>query len=111
VVENVPYALAFLATAVRKAGLEVETATTGSEAVEKFRLRPADLLVIDHRLDGTTGEIVYAAIRGIRASTPAILVTGFAGEVKRPEQFLQVISKPFRVNVLLDAVRAALSLE
>jgi signal transduction histidine kinase len=58
----------------------VETALSGSDALEKFRAAPFDLVITDHVMAGMTGEQLAFALKDIRPTTPVILLTGYAGE-------------------------------
>jgi FixJ family two-component response regulator len=69
--------------------VEIESFTSPELAIEYMRLNPADLVFIDFRLPGTTGDQVAHAMN---ISKPIVLITGEL-EVKTSYPFHSVIQK------------------
>ena len=70
-----------------------------------------DLLVLDHRMPGTTGLEVLTLLRSAEWDTPAILMTGFADSrvVEEAARLgVKVLSKPFRAEELTRSAIALL---
>ncbi len=57
-------------------GLEVEAAASGEEALEKLRVRPFDVVLLDIRMPGMGG---IAALSAIKAANPLIEVIALSG--------------------------------
>jgi signal transduction histidine kinase len=55
----------------------VETALSGSEALEKFRCGHFDLVISDHVMAEMTGEQLAVAIKEINPHVPVIILTGY----------------------------------
>ena len=105
--------LAALARAFRSAGYEIETASSGQEALEIAQAGPPDLVVSDHRMPEMTGVELLAEFRQRFPDVVRILLTGYAdinaatdainlGEVYR------FISKPWNDEDLKITIRNAL---
>ena len=109
-------ALAMAVTdALRDAGLSVDHAGDGQEALARVRARNYDVLICDLKMPRVDGMTFY---RAIAAATPAlarrvIFVTGDVAGTDA-ERFLEEsgcrwLSKPFRLAELLRAVRDTLA--
>ena len=87
----------------------VATASSGREALEKFRLRPFDLVVMDRSMPEMNGEQTARFIKQVNQNVPVILLTGFSGQIgedgSKPETVDMVLNKP----ITLDALRRTIS--
>lgn len=101
--------------ALSDAGLIVEHAGDGEEALARVREKTYDLVICDLKMPRVDGMTVY---RAIAAATPAlarrvIFVTGdvadSAAEAFLEESGCRWLAKPFRLADLLRAVREALA--
>lgn len=92
---------------------EVETASSGEEALHKFSIQPFDLVVSDLRMPGIDGLTLLQTIRQSNQGTHLILMTAYGSEqvelASRKLRLHNYITKPFRVEDLLDSVRSALA--
>jgi two-component system, OmpR family, KDP operon response regulator KdpE len=111
VVDDEPQFLRALATNLRGAGYEVETATTAQEALTAAGLRPPDAVILDLLLpDGTGTEVC----RELRAWTkvPIVLVSAVGDEAEKIAALDagadDYVTKPFTMGELLARLRAAL---
>ena len=96
---------------LRKDGYEVVTASTGQEALERFRDGSFDLVVLDVMLPQTDGFAVCRELRA-RSSVPIIMLTA------KTEEFDKVlglelgaddyITKPFSMREFRSRVKAVL---
>jgi two-component system KDP operon response regulator KdpE len=111
IVDDEPQFLRALATSVRGAGYEVETATTAAEATVKAGLRTPDAVILDLVLPDRSGTEVTRELRGW-TSTP-ILVVSAVGDEEEKIAALDAgaddyVTKPFAIGELLARLRAVL---
>lgn len=93
-------------------GFEVTICSGGEEALAKFDPDEHDLVLTDYGMPDLTGLQVAAAVRRRSPNTLVVLVTGWGCDLDAnapPAGVTAVISKPFRLGTLVEAVRAALS--
>jgi signal transduction histidine kinase len=85
----------------------VETASSGSDALEKFRTSQFDVVITDHVMAGMTGEQLAVAINQLNPKVPVILVTGYASGYTVGKQYSEavdlVLAKPLSRAALRDA--------
>lgn len=86
-------------------GFETVLAGTGPEALDRARVGPLDLAVVDLNLPGASGRDVVRALHERRPGLPVVLMTGESG-LKAPEG-TTLLSKPIRIETLFEVVRAA----
>ena len=111
VVDDEPQFLRALATNLRGAGYEVETATTVAEALTAAGLKPADALILDLVLPDGSGTEVTRELR--RWSDAPIIVVSAVGDEDEKIAALDAgaddyVTKPFAIGELLARLRAAL---
>lgn len=93
-------------------GHQVILAASGEEAVRLFQSCPVDLVLTDLGMPGMNGLEVARALKALSSNTPVALVTGWGGvaeDARGSSDVDRVLSKPFRVRDVLDAVRELLS--
>jgi signal transduction histidine kinase/ActR/RegA family two-component response regulator len=96
------------------AGYRVTVARDGAEAVDLFESAPDafDLVLLDAVMPAMSGRVVYERIRAVRPELPIVVASGYAGGVFPPgflrEREESILSKPYRRDSLLLAVRRAL---
>ncbi len=87
---------------------EVETAENGREGLEKFKAGHFDIILSDRAMPEMNGDQLAAAVKKINPSMPVVLLTGFGdlmiGAGEQPEGVDLVVSKPFNLNSLRDAL-------
>jgi len=111
VVDDEPQLLRSLRTTLAAHGYDVQTATTGEEALALLAARLPDLVVLDLVLPGLSG---LAVCQELRARTPVpILILSARGDERDKVAALDTgaddyLTKPFGVNELLARIRAAL---
>lgn len=76
------------------AGYRVTLATDGVEGLEADARDPADAVVTDFRMPRMMGGEMLAHLRRRRTDLPAIVVTGYPGEVDVSAPHTVVLSKP-----------------
>jgi CheY-like chemotaxis protein len=112
VVDDDESALLLIKQVLVNAGYLVRIATNDDDAVTLFQVEPADLLLIDKNLPGTSGFNVITRLRSLYPDLPAIVVTAHPEPVLSGVTKIQgYLAKPFeRLSVLTDTVANVLSL-
>jgi two-component system KDP operon response regulator KdpE len=111
VVDDEPQFLRALATNLRGAGYEVETAETAAAAVAAAALRPPDAVVLDLLLPDGSGRDVCRSLR--EWSESPIIVVSAVGDDDEKIAALDAgaddyVTKPFAIGELLARLRAVL---
>lgn len=93
-------------------GFAVAEAGRGEEALELIGQRPFDLILLDLVMPGLSGMEVLGRIRQKLPRLPVIIITAFASVENAVEAMRRgatdYVTKPFRVDALLAAVRRSL---
>ncbi len=63
---------------LESAGLTVLTARSGAEALETFRTRKPDVVVLDYWMPGMKGVSVAGEMKSLRPDVPIMVLSGFA---------------------------------
>ena len=92
-------------------GFQVESATSGTDALKLSRKRDFDVLVADVKMPGIDGLDLMAAIKRDHPELPVILFTGH-GSVAEAERGMQggafdYVMKPVDIDVLVEKIRNA----
>ena len=102
-----------LTKVLEKAGYEVQVALDGESALGFLRARTFDLMLLDVWMPGMSGLEVLAAMRTEKIATKAVVMTSdetpetVARAVR--EQAYHYLSKPVKIDALLELVSNALS--
>ena len=111
VVDDEPAIRALVAKIIDRAGLSVDTAANGQEAIEKLDHHSYAVLVVDLMMPQVDGYAVIDHLRDRGAQKPAIIVitAGDAAAIRRLDGAMvhSVVRKPFDIEVLSDLVMAA----
>lgn len=87
----------------------------GAEAVELFRTRGADLVLMDISMPVMDGYEAFARIRELAPSLPIIALTAYAFEADRQRMFDagfdDCLAKPLRADVLRTKIARLLGIE
>jgi two-component system, OmpR family, KDP operon response regulator KdpE len=110
-VDDEPEILRALETILRGAGYEIETATSGNEALARATLRPPDAVLLDLVLPDRSGIEVCRELR-TWTQIPILLLSVVGDEGEKVEALDagadDYVTKPFAVNELVARLRAAL---
>ncbi len=92
-------------------GYRCEEAASGSEALEKIRDNPVELVIMDIKMPGKSGFEVLPEMRAICPDTAVIMATGVTDTITAIQCMKQgaydYITKPFNVDeVALSVARA-----
>jgi len=111
VVDDEPQFLRALATNLRGAGYEVQTAATAAEALQAAALNPPDAVILDLLLPDGTGTGVCRELRAW-SDAPIVLVSAVGDEDEKIAALDagadDYVTKPFAIGELLARLRAVL---
>jgi signal transduction histidine kinase len=101
----------FIVESLQGSGYVVDAASNGLDGLKALEGQAHDLLIVDFAMPGMNGVEVIQAARRRTPDLPIILATGYADmaavdAVMEPDR---VLRKPFRIDDLTTAVRAALT--
>jgi DNA-binding NtrC family response regulator len=100
-----------LAERMRARGLQVRTAYSGSEALERVASESFDAIVLDLAMPGLDGIETLKRLRARDTNLQIMLLSGQATVALAAEAMKQgaveVLEKPADIDVLLDMIRAA----
>jgi len=86
-------------------GYDVVTASSGAEAIERFRSGTRiDLVITDQAMPGMTGTQLAEALRVVRPDLPILVATGYAERAKIASAGLILLDKPFSQAALAGAI-------
>ena len=112
VVDDEPNIVELLSASLRYAGFEVETATSGTQAVEVARRFAPDLLILDVMMPGMDGFDVVKRLRSGGNRYPVLFLTARdATEDKVTGLTLggdDYVTKPFSLEEVIARIRAIL---
>jgi len=108
VVDDEPYVCDAVRMMLAFDGHQVQTASSGKEALTLFAKGKYDVVITDYAMPGMKGDELAVAIKSIAPEQPIVLITAYAEMLKSAETPLtgvdSIISKPF----LLENLRAAI---
>ncbi|MCF4996843.1 response regulator [Pseudomonas syringae] len=101
-----------LSNLLRSAGIQVETFASTAEFLQHAKTDGASCLVLDVRLQGSSGLEFQSQLAKSNTNIPIIFITGH-GDIEMSVKAMKAgavdfLAKPFREQDLLDAVSAAL---
>jgi len=101
-----------LAKTLALAEYDVDIAADGRAALERMRMYPYDLLIVDLKMPGMDGLSVIREAKRYKSELPVIIITGFSTETSAIEAVnlgvAGYLTKPFRVPQVLAAAAKAL---
>lgn len=101
-----------LSTYLRCDGHHVATAASGREALEKFRRRRFDLVVVDRVMPEMSGEQTARFIKQLNQNIPVIMLTGFGALIEvtssQPQAVDVVLNKPITSDTLRRTIEKLL---
>lgn len=111
-VDDEPAILKVVRSTLLRAGYHVLEADSGSRAMELIAAaeNKVDLLISDIVMPGIDGWTLMRQARQISPALRTLAMTGYSDQIgdKATEAGCEVLSKPFSIDTLLAAVRAAL---
>ncbi|RUO65040.1 Response regulator receiver domain-containing protein [Pseudidiomarina planktonica] len=101
--------LEVLQTMVAREGIEVTTAKTGDEALEKALSQNFDLVLLDYEMPGLTGAQVAAKLQDANYTAPLVAVTGHQSATElsacRDAGMVATIHKPIAPDALEELLK------
>ncbi len=103
-----------LAHVVKKLGHEAIVTSSGAAGIAAFKHKPADFVITDLKMEGTTGVDVLKSIAAIDPDVPIMIITGF-GTVETAVEAMKLgafdfVTKPIQTEVVKLKVMRALEL-
>lgn len=102
----------FLARSLELAGHEVLAFADGEDALPALSAGPFDILISDIVMPRIGGIELAVRARDVVPGVPVIFITGFSAvsieDLDTIEGVSQMLSKPFHLNSLVEAVNRAL---
>ncbi|MCD4655615.1 response regulator, partial [bacterium] len=117
VVDDSEHNRRLLQTLLKNSGFKVVTASDGLDAVETFKQKTPNLVLMDLKMPAMNGDEAARLIRLLPggSSVPILLVTANTSDACLPEDlaelFQTVIRKPFKDTEILSSIRDALRLD
>lgn len=96
-------------------GFDVAPARDGREALDLFRRDPDRFRVVllDLTMPHPGGEAVFRHVRQLRPDTPVVVMSGYneqeVGDLFAGKGLAGFVQKPFRIDDLMAAMRAAVT--
>jgi DNA-binding response OmpR family regulator len=108
IVDDEPGIADALAMVLSDEGHTVRTASHGAEAAALLSREPVDLIVSDVMMPMVDGVALVLQLRGRGDNTPVVLMSAAPHRV-RELPGVQLVSKPFDLDALLDLVASTLN--
>jgi CheY-like chemotaxis protein len=95
-------------------GFTVTIATSGKAALELCRTHPFQIVFLDVNMPDLNGLETFKAMRTIIPGVPVVMITGYGRSLRHLiEEARQLgvracIDKPFKINQILETIRAVL---
>ncbi len=111
VVEDEPMVREVICVYLAEDRHEVTTAENGREGLDKFKAGSFDLVMTDRAMPEMNGDQLAIEVKKLRPEQPIVLLTGFgdlmAGSGEQPQGVDLVVSKPFTLATLRNAIAKA----
>ncbi len=112
VVDDDEALLRLIRLALASEDFEVRTARDGLEGLEALEDHPFDLIVLDLQMPRMSGESMYAELRARGHTLPVLILSAYGAERARIQLRADAaMGKPFDVDLLIDRIRALLSVQ
>ena len=104
-----------LSVSLEHLGYEVETASSGPEALEKYRNsgQPYHLVILDMIMPNMSGDKVFSELQGIDPGVRVLVISGYSSEAAVQAILdgggLDFMAKPFTIEDLSRKVRQCIS--
>lgn len=112
VVEDEPLVREVLSVYLTEDHHQIVMAANGREGLDQFKTREFDLVLTDRAMPEMNGDELAAEIRRLKPNQRVILLTGFgdlmSGSGEHPKDVDLVVSKPFTLSTLREAIAKSL---
>ena len=113
VIDDEPIILEVLSQLLTSEGYEVESSSSGEEALQKYESRTFDLVLLDLMMPGMSGLDVLRALQRIQPEALVIIITAYASVESAIEAMkigaFDYVQKPFKHEELLLTIARALA--
>jgi DNA-binding response OmpR family regulator len=110
-VDDEPAIRALVAKIVERAGLTVDTAADGADAIEQLEANAYSVVVVDLMMPNVDGYALIDYLKTRGGEKPAIIVisAGESGALRQLDGSVvhSIVRKPFDIDVLGDLITAA----
>ena len=93
-------------------GITADYATSGDKAIEKFGNSSYDIVVIDLKLPGMSGEELLRYVKKSHPHLPVLMITGHGsghdGTFSKPDGVYDLLPKPIDISELIKIMRKAI---
>jgi DNA-binding NtrC family response regulator len=93
-------------------GIDAEFVTGGRDALEKLQNSPFDVIVIDLKLPGMSGEELVREVNKSYPDLPVLMITGHGmgadGDFEKPRGVYDLLPKPIDIAELVRKMREAI---
>jgi len=96
-------------------GARIDLANSGTEALDRIKSKPYDIIICDQRMPGLSGQRLYRLVQSLNPDLRHrfLFVTGDVVNTQTKRFFaqtgVQYIRKPFRIQELVEAIESVLS--
>jgi CheY-like chemotaxis protein len=108
VVDDEPYVCDAVRMMLAFDGHQVETASSGRDALALFEEGKYDVVITDYAMPLMKGDELAASIKAVAPDQPVVLITAYAEMLKSSETPLAgvdfIMSKPFLLENLREAI-------
>lgn len=109
IVDDDEMQLSMLQDFLEKQGYETFTATSGEKALDIFKNSPIQLVLMDHRMNGMSGDEALEEMKGLSPTVKAVMITAH-GSVETAVRVMKIgiddfLEKPVDLSRLLDIIR------
>jgi CheY-like chemotaxis protein len=105
IADDIPDVVQLLRDFLTEQGYDVQTATTGIEALNAVVTYQPDVILLDMQMPGLSGMKVLDELRRAGRTVPVILISGHPPKAR--EGFFAIIKKPFGLDTIARTVAAA----
>lgn len=113
VIDDQPEVLEVVEAMATALGMDVEVAVGGAEGLERYAACRADVIVLDLTMPDMDGHETFRRLRALDPDVKVVLSTGYSEQsvsgAFQAGELAGFIQKPYRMRVLEEALRRALS--
>ena len=111
ILDDEPIVSKRLKPSLEKKGYEVETFTSGADALQRITERHFDIVVTDLKMEGVDGMQFLTEVKDKYPATEVIVITGFATMATAKDSFnkgvFDFLAKPFKLGEIAEVISKA----
>jgi len=105
VIDDEPGIRDILSAILTRQGVEVHTAQSGEEGLQKVQSHSYDIIVTDLKMPGLSGDEVLEQVKRIKGNLPVVAMSGTPW-LMGDSDFDGLLTKPFGKKALLDMIKS-----